>query len=89
MYPLCKDCIHRRVEWFTKQCKKTNVGTDQSRKNSNLCGEHADFFSPSFLSMGQLAKYPPRFFLENEVVHDTGTNRTTPHCSCKGSNRRL
>jgi hypothetical protein len=85
MYPLCKDCLHHKLV----QCKKTKVSMRQSRDNPCLCGEDAVFFSPTFLSLYQTRKEAARHGIEDKVLHQSNSNRTISHCSCKCSDRRL
>ncbi len=57
MYPLCKDCIHKKCV-----CEKTKISHVQSRKNERLCGEYARFFSPRFASIK-----PLRILLDHNI----------------------
>ena len=79
MYPLCTDCIYRKQLCLGPRCKKTNVGTYQSRKDERLCGDEARFFSPTFSSIKNLGIYIP--IREDKIRNDTMTNGTTPHRS--------
>lgn len=74
MYPLCRDCIHH--QWC--HCKKTHVGSSQSRRNECLCGEHAAYFSPSFASLAQ-TQHMTRRSRKEEIGYNAPPNRTISH----------
>lgn len=87
MYPLCTDCIHRKQLCLGNRCKKTNVGTFQSRKDERLCGDEARFFSPAFSSIKYLPiDFPMR---EDKIRNDTMTNGTAAHRSGQRPDRGL
>lgn len=79
MYPYCSDCIHRRRHLWGDRCKN-NVSVKTCRNQERLCGEHAAWFSPTFVSLAQTRrKDRSSILIENEIGHDMITNRTTSH----------